>query len=158
MTSTRGTQAANGQWSRQTDLVVIGAGLAGLTAARELVAAGKSVAVLEARDRVGGRLLNHDLGDGQVAEIGGQFVGPTQDRILALAKKVGVNTYQAAVPGERVYVHDGKAKRFSGLIPPDLFALPDMGIADQHLPALRVRRRGARRIGPVQPLVRVHLR
>ncbi|MFF7946523.1 flavin monoamine oxidase family protein [Streptomyces griseorubiginosus] len=119
----------NDQWSHQTDVVVIGAGLAGLSAARDLVAAGKSVAVLEARDRVGGRLLNHELGDGQVTEIGGQFVGPTQDRILALAKDVGVETYRAEVPGENVYVHDGRAKRFSGHTPPDLLALPDMGIA-----------------------------
>ncbi|MFF4628913.1 flavin monoamine oxidase family protein [Streptomyces griseorubiginosus] len=119
----------NDHWSHKSDVVVIGAGLAGLSAARDLVAAGKSVAVLEARDRVGGRLLNHDLGDGQVTEIGGQFVGPTQDRILALAKDVGVETYRAEVPGENVYVHDGRAKRFSGHTPPDLLALPDMGIA-----------------------------
>ncbi|WP_430379589.1 flavin monoamine oxidase family protein [Streptomyces sp. B1-3] len=119
----------NDHWSHKNDVVVIGAGLAGLSAARDLVAAGKSVAVLEARDRVGGRLLNHDLGDGQVTEIGGQFVGPTQDRILALAKDVGVETYRAEVPGENVYVHDGRAKRFSGHTPPDLLALPDMGIA-----------------------------
>ncbi|AYC44088.1 flavin monoamine oxidase family protein [Streptomyces griseorubiginosus] len=119
----------NDHWSHKSDVVVIGAGLAGLSAARDLVAAGKSVAVLEARDRVGGRLLNHDLGDGQVTEIGGQFVGPTQDRILALAKDVGVETYRAEVPGENVYVHDGRSKRFSGHTPPDLLALPDMGIA-----------------------------
>lgn len=114
MSSTRTTDVTTSRQSRRADVVVIGAGLAGLTAARELIAAGKSVAVLEARDRVGGRLLNHDLGDGQVTEIGGQFVGPTQDHILALAKEVGVDTYQAAVPGETVYVHDGRAKRFSG--------------------------------------------
>jgi monoamine oxidase len=87
------------------------------------------VAVLEARDRVGGRLLNHDLGDGQVTEIGGQFVGPTQDHILALAKDVGVAAYRATVPGESVYVHGGTARRFSGSTPPDPLALPDMGIA-----------------------------
>ncbi|MGW7541123.1 flavin monoamine oxidase family protein [Streptomyces sp. NPDC054770] len=113
----------------EADVVVIGAGLAGLTAARALVAAGLSVAVLEARDRVGGRLLNHHLGEGQVTEIGGQFVGPTQDHILALAKEVGVDTYRATVSGENVYVHNGRAKRFSGHTPPDPLALPDMGIA-----------------------------
>jgi len=119
----------SGRRTNEADVVVIGAGLAGLTAARELVAAGLSVAVLEARDRVGGRLLNHDLGDGQVTEIGGQFVGPTQDHILALAKDVGVAAYRATVPGESVYVHGGTAKRFSGSTPPDPLALPDMGIA-----------------------------
>jgi monoamine oxidase len=119
----------SGRRTNEADVVVIGAGLAGLTAARELVAAGLSVAVLEARDRVGGRLLNHDLGDGQVTEIGGQFVGPTQDHILALAKDVGVAAYRATVPGESVYVHGGTARRFSGSTPPDPLALPDMGIA-----------------------------
>jgi monoamine oxidase len=113
----------------RTDVVVVGAGLAGLTCARALVAAGKDVVVLEARDRVGGRTLNHDLGDGQVVEAGGQFVGPTQDHVLALAKELGVETYAATVRGESVYVHRGKAKRFSGDIPPDAFALPDMGVA-----------------------------
>jgi monoamine oxidase len=129
MSSARSEDADTSARSRRADVVVVGAGLAGLTAARELVAAGRSVAVLEARDRVGGRLLNHDLGDGRVTEIGGQFVGPTQDHILALAEEVGVATYRAAVPGEGVYVHDGRAKRFSGSTPPDLLALPDMGIA-----------------------------
>jgi monoamine oxidase len=112
----------------RADVVVVGAGLAGLTAARSLVAEGKDVVVLEARDRVGGRTLNHDLGNGQVVEAGGQFVGPTQDHVLALAGELGVETYPGTVPGESVYVHRGRAKRFSGDIPPDLLALPDMGI------------------------------
>jgi monoamine oxidase len=129
MTVSPDSAPTSGRRRNEADVVVIGAGLAGLTAARALVAAGRSVAVLEARDRVGGRLLNHDLGDGQVTEIGGQFVGPTQDHILALAGEVGVATYQATVPGESVYVHDGRAKRFSGQALPDLLALPDMGIA-----------------------------
>ncbi|HUR51823.1 MAG TPA: FAD-dependent oxidoreductase [Mycobacteriales bacterium] len=113
----------------RTDVVVVGAGLAGLTAARALVRAGREVVVLEARDRVGGRTLNHDLGDGQVVETGGQFVGPTQDRVLALAAELGVSTFTATVPGQSVYVRGSKAKRFSGDIPPDVLALPDMGIA-----------------------------
>src|SRR3954468_18106774 len=66
------------------DVVVVGGGLAGLTAARRLPAAGDSLLVLEARDRVGGRTLNHPIGGGKVAEAGGEFVGPTQDRIVAL--------------------------------------------------------------------------
>ena len=56
----------------QVEVVVIGAGLAGLTAARDLQAAGHSVVVLEARDRVGGRLLNHTFEDGTIVELGGQ--------------------------------------------------------------------------------------
>ena len=64
------------------DVVVVGGGIAGLTAARQLVKAGKSVVVLEARDRVGGRVLNHTLANGSIIESGGAFVGPTQDRVL----------------------------------------------------------------------------
>ena len=71
--------------TRRTSIVV-GAGLAGLQAARSVVAAGKSVVVVEARGRVGGRTLNADVGGGKVVEVGGQWVGPTQDRLLALAE------------------------------------------------------------------------
>jgi monoamine oxidase len=119
-----------------TRVVVVGAGLAGLTAARRLVSEGADVTVLEARDRVGGRTLNHDLGDGQVVEIGAQFVGPTQDHVLALADELGVATYPGTTFGDNVYVHRGKAKRYSGDIPPDLLALPDMGVAMARLARL----------------------
>jgi monoamine oxidase len=91
----------------QADVAIVGAGLAGLTAARNLVKAGHSVVVLEARDRVGGRTLNHLLPDGQALEAGGEFAGPTQDRVLALAKSVGVGTYKAYNQGDNVYIHDG---------------------------------------------------
>jgi monoamine oxidase len=74
----------------ETDVIVVGAGLAGLTAARELAAAGYDVAVMEARDRVGGRVLNHSLADGHVVDAGGQFVGPAQRHVLGLAGELGV--------------------------------------------------------------------
>jgi len=80
---------------RRVEVVIIGAGLAGLTAARELVRAGiSSVLVLEARDRVGGRTLNQPIGGGQVVEAGGQWVGPTQTRILSLARELQVKTFK----------------------------------------------------------------
>ena len=67
--------------ARSADVIVVGAGLAGLTAARQIVKAGRSVIVLEARDRVGGRVLNHLLANGAYTELGGMFTGPTQDQI-----------------------------------------------------------------------------
>ncbi len=106
------------------DVVIVGAGLAGLTAARDLVAAGKSVVVLEARDRVGGRVHNLDLGGGVITEAGAEFIGPTQDRIAALAKDVGVDTYPTYNTGDNVYFRNGQALRYSssgplGAVPPD---------------------------------------
>jgi len=67
-----------------TDVIVIGAGLSGLAAARAVQAAGRSVVVVEARDRVGGRTEAGTLADGQWIELGGQWVGPTQDRMYEL--------------------------------------------------------------------------
>jgi monoamine oxidase len=93
---------------RKADVVVIGAGFSGLAAARALVAARHSVVVLEARDRVGGRTANASIDGGRyIAEVGGQFVGPTQDRILALAKSVGVATFPVFNTGSNVLVAGG---------------------------------------------------
>ena len=78
---------------RRVDVVVVGAGLAGLTTARELEKGGASVCVLEARDRVGGRTLDHPIGGGHVVEGGGQYVGPGQERVLALARELGIATF-----------------------------------------------------------------
>jgi monoamine oxidase len=88
-------------------VVIVGGGLAGLTAARALTKKHRTVVVLEARDRVGGRIFNHPLGDGQVIEAGGEFVGPTQDRVLALAKSVGIGTYKTYNEGDNVLISQG---------------------------------------------------
>src|SRR5436305_8130421 len=96
----------------EVDVVIVGAGLAGLTAARALVKSGHSVVVLEARDRVGGRTFNHALGDGQVIEAGGEFVGPTQDRVLALAKELGVKTFKAYNEGQNVFIAAGERSTY----------------------------------------------
>jgi monoamine oxidase len=98
----------------EADVVIVGAGLAGLVAARQLVAAGARALVLEARDRVGGRLLNHEIGDGKIVEVGGQWIGPTQDRIAALAGELGVGTFPTYDEGRHVVEMEGKRATFSG--------------------------------------------
>ena len=85
------------------DVVIIGAGLAGLTAARDLRRAGcESFLVLEARDRVGGRTFNHDLGKGYVSEAGGQWIGPGQTAVADLARELAVDTFTTYYEGETV--------------------------------------------------------
>ncbi|MCS0630528.1 FAD-dependent oxidoreductase [Telluria mixta] len=87
------------------DIAIIGAGLAGLTAARDLQRAGcSSFVVLEARDRVGGRTLNHDLGNGYFTEAGGQWIGPGQTAIADLARELGVGTFPNYWQGKASYV------------------------------------------------------
>jgi monoamine oxidase len=101
----------------EADVAVVGAGLAGLVAARQLEGGGMSVAVIEARDRVGGRLLNEPIGDGKVVEVGGQWVGPGQSRMLALARSVGVETFPTFGDGDNVIEFDGTLRRYRGTIP-----------------------------------------
>jgi monoamine oxidase len=103
--------------TRDADLVVIGAGLAGLSAARTAAAAGASVVVVEARDRVGGRVLNEDIGGGNVVEVGAQWIGPTQDRLAALAARLGVETFPTYGEGENVIEYGGRLRRYRGTIP-----------------------------------------
>jgi monoamine oxidase len=130
--------AAKGHRRRRADVVVVGAGLAGLAAASAVAAAGKSVLLIEARRRVGGRTLNHPLKDGGVVEIGGQWVGPTQDRLLAAAKDVGVPTYKTYNDGDNVYYSHGSLMRYAstgplGPIPPDALGAPEAFVAIQQL-------------------------
>lgn len=87
------------------DVVVVGAGLSGLMAARTLVGAGKSVLVLEAQDRVGGRTLKRDLGNGKVLELGGQ------DRMYALCEELGLETFPTYNTREHLVHFMGKVSR-----------------------------------------------
>ncbi|MEI3848394.1 MULTISPECIES: NAD(P)/FAD-dependent oxidoreductase [unclassified Microbacterium] len=100
------------------DVVIVGAGAAGLTAANELKKAGLSVVVLEARDRVGGRLWT-DVVDGAMLEIGGQWVSPDQDALKETLAELGLETYSRYREGDSVYIgRDGELKRFTGEIFP----------------------------------------
>jgi monoamine oxidase len=103
--------------AREADVVVVGAGLAGLAAARRLVARGVDCVVLEARDRVGGRTLNHSIGDGKIVEVGGQWVGPTQTRVLELMRELGLESFPTYNRGEHVIEHEGELRRYTGTIP-----------------------------------------
>src|SRR4051794_24242134 len=88
---------------KRADVAVIGAGISGLTAARRLVQAGvKSVVVLEANKRVGGRTTNLDVAPGVITEGGGGGVGPGQDHGLRLIKELGLQTYKPYIDGKPV--------------------------------------------------------
>ena len=101
----------------EADVCVVGAGLAGLTAARRLTQAGQSVVVLEARDRVGGRVWTQASAIGVPVDMGGCFVGPHHERLHALAKETGVSTFKTFVDGDNVLATGGKVRRYRGDIP-----------------------------------------
>jgi len=124
----------------EADVAVVGAGFAGIVAARELQRKGIDVVVLEARDRVGGRVLNEPIGDGKVVEVGGQWVGPGQDRLYALAREVGVETYPTHSEGENLIEFRGALKRYKGTIPRiNAAVLADVGQAQAKLDRLAKR-------------------
>jgi monoamine oxidase len=97
----------------EADVAIVGAGLAGLVAARRLAEAGQEPLVLEARGRVGGRLLNEEIGEGKVVEVGGQWIGPTQERIAALAAELDVGTYPTFNQGRDVMVMGDRRTTYS---------------------------------------------
>ena len=116
---------------RRADVAIVGAGFAGLAAAREVERRGKSAIVLEARDRVGGRALNEPIGGGAVTERGATFVGPTQDHMLKLTAKMGVELFPTYDTGDNLYIAGGDRQRFSdtsptGSAPSDPAILPDL--------------------------------
>ena len=89
--------------THEADVVIVGAGISGLIAARTVLAAGLTPVVLEADDRVGGRILTQDALPGLPVELGAQWIGDTHHRMFALAAELGVPTYPQYDDGETSY-------------------------------------------------------
>ncbi|KAJ5482316.1 hypothetical protein N7475_001128 [Penicillium sp. IBT 31633x] len=106
---------------QEVDVAIIGGGLAGLSAAKALAAANKSFAILEARDRVGGRVLKANVLGKHAEELGAEYVGPTQDQVLALAAELGLPTYKTYTTGYSTFYRNGTVHHYQdqlGGIPP----------------------------------------
>lgn len=100
--------AATGSIEASVDVVVVGAGFSGLAAARKIKRAGRSFLVLEARDRVGGKVFNQPIGHGEITEAGATYIGPTQHRMARLALEYEVPTYPTYNQGSVVSIIGGE--------------------------------------------------
>src|SRR5258705_12592815 len=101
----------------ETDVCIVGAGYAGLTAARRLAQGGRDVVVLEARDRVGGRVWTDTSDGGVPLDLGGTVVGPDPDRFHALVKEVGGETHRTYAQGGSILATRGQGQRYPGDLP-----------------------------------------
>jgi monoamine oxidase len=116
-TQSDATASIAGPSERRADVVIVGAGLSGLMAARTLLAASVEPLILEARDRVGGRTWTRPASDGTLLDLGGQWIGPTQRRVLALAGELGVQTFKTYDTGNNIEYRRGERVTYSGAIP-----------------------------------------
>ncbi|KAF4632088.1 hypothetical protein G7Y89_g6049 [Cudoniella acicularis] len=100
------------------DCIIIGGGYAGLSAAKALKEANKRVLLLEARDRIGGRVITQRHDDGTYVDLGGSYLGREQPRMYAFAKEFGVETFDAYTPGKNILLYQGKHLPYPGAIIP----------------------------------------
>jgi monoamine oxidase len=130
----------------EVDAVVVGAGISGLVAAREIDAAGASVLVLEARDRVGGRVCGERIADGSVVDVGGEYFGVLTHKIRDLARTLGIEERMVYDDGHKLTELGPDVHRYKGYLPRvGLIPLLDMGQATQRF------ERMARRVPPEAP-------
>jgi monoamine oxidase len=123
--------------NRRAEVCVVGAGLAGLTTARNLVKSGRSVIVLEARRRVGGRCYSLPIsGASDVANMGATFVGPTQTRILGLMSELGIGKFPTYSTGKLLWYEKGRLTPYTGTIPPASDPLAVIQLGTLTIPAL----------------------
>ena len=130
---------------RTAEIVVVGAGYAGLSAARATQRAGVETLVLEAQSRVGGR-AHTDRSVFPPVDLGGQWIGPGQDRILSLAREYDAATYSTHTKGRDVLAEPHRVHRVGKWIPPMILMQ-----ALTLLPALAFVRSLARRVNPRNP-------
>ncbi|MFN3714028.1 MAG: flavin monoamine oxidase family protein [Alcanivoracaceae bacterium] len=114
---------------KDVDVIVLGAGYAGLSATDQLRLSGKQVLVLEARDRVGGRTRTDHLDNGLWVDIGGQWAGPGQDHLYGLARRFAKTVWPMYVEGRHVLHLDGRQRTYRGLIPTSLPPLALLNLA-----------------------------
>ncbi len=127
------------------DVVVVGAGLSGLAAARALTAGGARAIVVEARDRVGGRTVSEPVGKG-VFDLGGQWIGPHQRRLHALVRELGLPLFPTWDRGAKVLQLDGHRSTYTGNIP----ALSPLALVQMQL-ALSLTNRASARVSAYRP-------
>ncbi|MGE0930175.1 flavin monoamine oxidase family protein [Peijinzhouia sedimentorum] len=108
------------------DVIVIGAGVSGLTTAKILKQIGLQVLVLEARDRVGGRVLSQQTSFKDKIDLGGQWIGPKQEKITSLCTEMGIEVFKQYNTGKKVLDLFGKKKTYKNTIP----ALPYLSLID----------------------------
>ena len=110
-------------------VLIIGGGFSGIAAAKKLHESGITFQVLEARDRLGGRVYTRQLSDDLYVDLGGQWIGPTQDRIYELCEEFDLQTFETYDTGRNILDLKGKIKTYSGLIPKmDPFSLVNLDL------------------------------